>query len=122
MSDLYSEFILELYKNPLNFGKIENPDLYAAAYNSLCGDKVELFIKLENERISEVKYIGTGCAISQVSASLLTEYLKGKTLEKAKDINKEGVLGLIKIDLSKNPSHLKCVLLSLEALKKALRE
>jgi nitrogen fixation NifU-like protein len=121
MSDIYSEFILELYKNPLNFGKIENPDLHGIAYNSLCGDRIELFIKLENGKISDIKHTGTGCAISQVSASLLTEHLKGKSIEEAKNIKKENVLDLIRIDLSKNPSRMKCALLSLEALKKAIK-
>lgn len=119
MTDIYSEFILELYKNPLNFGKIENPDLCSVAYNSLCGDRLEFFIKLEKDKIVGVSYVGTGCAISQVSASLLTEHLKEKTIEKAKNIDKEEILGLLKIDLSKNPSRMKCALLSLEALKKA---
>lgn len=122
MSDIYQEIIMEVYKNPMNFGKLENPDYHALSHNPLCGDNLELFIKTENSMIKEIKYSGKGCAISQVSASLLTEHLKGKTIEQAEKMKKENVLRLIKIDLSKNPSRMKCALLSLEVLKKALEK
>ena len=120
-SEIYQEFILELYKNPINFGKIENADMHAESFNPLCGDKVELFIKLNGDgKVSEVKFIGSGCAISQASASLLTEEIKGKTLEELTNMQKENIMKMIKVDLSKNPSRLKCALLSLEVLRKAL--
>lgn len=120
MSDIYQEMIIEIYKNPMNFGKLEKPEFHAESYNPLCGDKLELFIKTKDGKISEIKYSGKGCVISQVSASLLTAHLKGKKIEDAKKISKEDVLGLIKIDLSKNPSRMKCALLSLEVLQKSL--
>jgi len=120
MSDIYQEFIMEVYKNPLNFGKLEKADFKAVSLNPLCGDKIELYIRLENGKIKDVRYTGSGCAISQVSASLFTEFLKGKTPEEAKALKKEDILRLIKIDLSKNPSRMKCALLSLEVLKKAI--
>jgi nitrogen fixation NifU-like protein len=120
MSDIYQDFILEIYSNPLNSGKIEKPDFHFGASNPLCGDVIEIFLKVEKGKITGVKYTGKGCAISQVSASLLTESLKGKTVEEAKKLTKEDILRLIRIDLSKNPSRMKCALLSLEVLKKAL--
>ncbi len=121
MSDIYNEFILELYKNPLNFGRIENADLQAASYNALCGDRIELFININGKhKIKEIKFFGSGCAISQASASLLTEYLKGRTIEEAKKIDKNEILKMIKIDLSKNPSRMKCALLVLETLRKMI--
>ena len=121
-SEIYQEFILELYKNPINFGKLENADLRAESFNPLCGDKVELFIKLDggSKKVDDVKFTGSGCAISQASASLLTEDIKGKPIEQLKAMGKDDVLRIIQIDLSKNPSRLKCALLSLETLKKAL--
>ena len=121
--DIYQEFILELYKNPINFGKLDNPNLQAHSFNPLCGDKIEMFIRLDNksERVEEVKFTGTGCAISQASASLLTEEIKGKTLEEIKKMDKDDVIKMLKVDLSKNPSRLKCAMLGLEVVKKAIR-
>ena len=118
--DMYREFILELYKNPINFGKLADADLHAESYNPLCGDKVDMYVKLTNGKVSDVKFDGSGCAISQASASLLTEEIKGKTTEQLKAMAKEDILRILQIDLSKNPSRLKCALLSLETLKKAL--
>lgn len=119
-SEIYQEFILELYKNPINFGKIADADLTAESFNPLCGDKIEIFIKSDNGKVKEAKFIGTGCAISQASACLLTEDIKGKTLDEISKMQKENIMEIIKIDLSKNPSRLKCALLSLEVLKKAV--
>lgn len=121
MSDIYKEFIMEIYQNPLNAGKIKDATMKAQGYNPLCGDKIELFLKVDEKgKITDIKYEGMGCAISQVSASLVTEHLKGKTIEQAKKMKKEDVLKLIKIDLSKNPSRMKCALLILDVLEKTV--
>ncbi|MFH0885036.1 MAG: iron-sulfur cluster assembly scaffold protein [Candidatus Micrarchaeota archaeon] len=120
--EIYQEFIIELYKNPLNFGKIQDADYRAEIYNSSCGDIVELFIKVRGGVVAEAKFLGKGCAISQASSSLFTAYLKGKKIEALGDIRKEDVLSLLKIDLSKNPTRMKCALLPLEALRKALKK
>jgi nitrogen fixation NifU-like protein len=120
--DIYQEFIIELYKNPLNFGRIEDADLRAEAQNSTCGDVVELFLKVKDGVIAEARFMGKGCAISQASASLFTGYLKGKRLKALGKIGKDEVLGLIKIDLSKNPSRMRCALLPLDALRKAVKK
>lgn len=124
MEDLYQEFIIELYKNPRNFGKMENADHRAEVHNSTCGDRIELFLKIDKASgtITEVKFSGKGCAISQASASLFTDFLKGKKVSELKEITKQNVLALIKIDLGKNPSRMKCALLPLDAMKKALRQ
>jgi nitrogen fixation protein NifU and related proteins len=122
MDDIYQEFIIELYKNPLNFGKIPDADYRAEIYNSACGDIIELFIKVRDGAVAEAKFIGKGCAISQASASLFTGYLKGKKVSELGDIGKEQALALLKIDLSKNPTRMKCALLPLEALRKALKK
>lgn len=120
IDDIYQDFILEIYKNPFNYGKLDSPDLQANSYNPLCGDNIEMFIKLNEGKISEIKFSGKGCAISQVAASLLTEHLKDMQVDNAKKLTQKDILKLIKVDLSKNPSRLKCALLSLEVLKKAL--
>lgn len=125
-NEIYQDFILELYKNPINFGKIENADLTATSLNPLCGDKVEIFIKLSNEdnkkekKVVDAKFVGSGCAISQASACLLTEEIKGKGIEEIIKMNKDDVIRIIKIDLSKNPSRLKCAMLGLDSMKKAV--
>jgi len=122
-NEIYQDFILELYKNPINFGKIENADFTASSLNPLCGDKVEVFIKLDNtdkKKVAEAKFIGSGCAISQASACLLTEEIKGKNIEEVIKMNKEDILRIIKVDLSKNPSRLKCAMLGLDSMKKAV--
>ncbi len=119
--DIYQEFILELYKNPINFGKMENADLHSTSFNPLCGDKIEIFIRLEagGKKVDAATFIGNGCAISQASASLLTEEIKGKTLEEIEKMGKDEIVKMIKVDLSKNPSRLKCAMLGLEVVKKA---
>lgn len=121
MEDIYQEFIIELYKNPLNFGKVDDATYKAEVYNATCGDRIELFIKVKDGIIEEAKFTGKGCAISQASSSLFTGFLKGKKLGELDKITKEDVLKLIKIDLSKNPTRLKCALLPLDALRKAVK-
>jgi nitrogen fixation protein NifU and related proteins len=120
-NDIYQEFIIELYKNPRNSGRIEKADYSAKAENPTCGDRIELFIKADKGVINEAKFIGNGCAISQASASLFTQYLVGKKVSALEKINAQDVLNLIKIDLSKNPSRMKCALLPLDALRKAVK-
>jgi len=86
LEELYQEIILDHYKHPRNKGKIENPDIQEHAKNPLCGDEINISAKVENGVITEVKFWGQGCSISQSSASLLTEALKGKNLEEAKHL------------------------------------
>lgn len=118
--EIYQEFIIELYKNPLNFGEIES-DYKAEVYNASCGDRIILFLKVEEGKIIDAKHSGKGCAISQASASLFTEYIKGKSIEEVARLTKDDILKLIKIDLSKNPTRIRCALLPLDALKKAIK-
>ena len=122
MEEIYQEFIIELYKNPLNFGKIDDADYKAQIYNPTCGDMITLFLKVKDGVITDARFTGKGCAISQASASLFTDYLKGKKLEEVSGITKDDVLELLKIDLSKNPTRMRCALLPYEAMKKALKK
>ena len=111
----YREYILDHYKNPRNFGRLENPDITHEEDNPLCGDVIGMDFRVKDGVIEDVKFHGRGCAISQASASLLTERLKGLALEDAKKINKEDVLGELGIQIS--PARIKCALLSLKVLK-----
>ena len=86
LGDLYQEILLEHNSRPRNFRKLEDADRSAEGYNPLCGDKVELFLKLDNEVISDVAFQGSGCAISRASASMLTQSIKGQSVEKAHEI------------------------------------
>ena len=81
--DLYQETILDHSKKPRNFHPMEGANREAEGYNPLCGDKLKLFLKVENDIVKDVSFVGAGCAISTASASLMTESLKGKTREEA---------------------------------------
>ena len=117
--DLYAENILDHYKNPHNKGKLENASASFADSNPLCGDKIEIGIRVdENGVIEDVGFTGEGCAISQASASLLTDEILGKTVAEVKALPNEKVYELLGVPLTTN--RVKCALLSLVALKKAL--
>lgn len=118
--DIYRELILEHAKYPHNFGTLEHPTVSHEEYNPLCGDRVRIELCIEDEVITDVRFSGRGCAISQASASLLTDEIKGKRVEDARSFSKEELLELIGIPLQKNPTRLKCALLSLKALKVGL--
>ena len=116
MDDMYRELILDHYKNPRNHGTLDPADFSYEDDNPLCGDRIRMDIRVdENNRVKEVAFSGKGCAISQASASLLTEEILGKTLDEVKQINKEQILELLGIPLG--PTRLKCALLSLKVLK-----
>ncbi|MFN2216290.1 MAG: Fe-S cluster assembly sulfur transfer protein SufU [Anaerolineales bacterium] len=116
MEDLYREVIIDRYKNPQYRGKLEPNDISFEDDNPLCGDHIRIDLRLdEDERVSEIRYDGHGCAISQASADLLTESVIGKSLEDIKKLTKEDVLELLGIELG--PVRLKCALLSLKVLK-----
>ncbi|MGQ9818516.1 MAG: Fe-S cluster assembly sulfur transfer protein SufU [Candidatus Kapaibacteriales bacterium] len=83
---LYQEVILDHYKNPRNFGIIENHTHSAVGNNPLCGDHVELYLIIENDIIKDVKFKGVGCVISQASASIMTSVLKNKTISEARQL------------------------------------
>ncbi len=86
LKDLYQEVIVDHNRSPRNFGKIDNADRVAEGFNPLCGDRLNLYLKIDNDRIADVRFDGSGCAISVASASLMTDALKGKTLEEAESV------------------------------------
>jgi nitrogen fixation protein NifU and related proteins len=115
MEELYRDNILDHYKNPRNFGRLEPADICHEEYNPLCGDLVGMDFRVRDGVIEDVRFHGRGCAISQASASLMTERLKGLSLEEARKISKDDVLDELGIEVS--PARLKCALLSLKVLK-----
>jgi nitrogen fixation protein NifU and related proteins len=121
MDDLYRDEILEHYRSPHNFGTLEQPDAVHEGANPLCGDRITLMLGIDDEgRIGEVAFTGRGCAISQASASMLTDEIKGKPLSEIARLGRQDVLDTLGIEIS--PARLKCALLSLETLRLALAE
>jgi nitrogen fixation NifU-like protein len=112
---LYREIILEHYRNPQNRGTLDPADYSYEDTNPLCGDEVRIDVRVNDGIVSDIAFSGRGCAISQASASMLTEMVKGQPLEEVKKITKEDLLEELEIPLS--PARLKCALLSLKVLK-----
>lgn len=120
MDDIYREQILEHARHPRNYGHLPAPSVVREERNPLCGDQIRLELAIADDVITDVRFTGRGCAISQASASLLTEAIKGKPVAEAKQFSKDDLLEIIGIPLAHNPTRLKCALLSLKALKAGL--
>ena len=120
MDDLYRDYILEHYRRPHNFGVIEAPTATQEGSNPLCGDRITLQLAVHDGVVERVGFTGRGCAISQASASLLTDEIKGKPITEVESFRADDLLDLLGIDIS--PARLKCAMLSHETLQKALTE
>ncbi len=120
MDDLYRDYILEHYRRPHNFGVLEHANASHEGANPLCGDRITLQLRLSDGTIAGVGFTGRGCAISQASASLLTDEIKGKAVVDAASMTSQDVLDLLGIEIS--PARLKCALLSLETLQRAIAD
>ena len=117
MDDFYRDYILDHYRNPRNFGSLEQADVEAEDLNPLCGDQIRMELKLDDGVVSDVRFSGKGCAISQASASMLTETIKGMKLEDVAKLSKDVVLENVGIGIS--PTRMKCAMLGLRVLKSA---
>lgn len=115
---IYHENILDHYKHPHNFGEMKNPDVTHHENNPLCGDALDLFLKIQDGKVADVTFVGKGCAISQASASMLTDAIKGKSISDVEKMTKETILEMLGITLS--PVRLKCAMLSLDTAKNSI--
>lgn len=118
MEELYRENILEHYKHPQNYGTLDDFDIEFEDTNPLCGDELKVQIKLDGEgRIDDLRFSGQGCAISQAAASMLSDEVKGLTVEELLKLDKSVVIDLLGIDIS--ATRMKCALLTLKVMKGA---
>ncbi len=133
--DLYQEIILEHNRRPRNFGELAGANRQAEGYNPLCGDKVHVFARLEGDKLAGLSFEGAGCAISQASASLMTEAVEGKSLDEVRAIfdrflrlltggalEGSGELGNLEVfvGVSRYPMRVKCATLAWHTLRAAL--
>ena len=116
--DLYREVILDHYKSPRHYGRLESPDGEAEGQNPLCGDEVSISVAYEGDTISDIRFEGRGCAISQAATSMLTDMVIGRDAAEVAEMSKDELLEEIGIPLT--PVRLKCALLGLGVLKVAL--
>ena len=137
LSDLYQQVILDHNKKPRNFKRLETANRSADGHNPLCGDQLKVFLEVEDERVKDVSFVGSGCAISKASASMMTQVVKGKSKEEAEKMfdefhrmvlgeldeeTEENNLGKLKIfaGVREFPARVKCASLSWHTMNAAL--
>ncbi len=118
-ADIYHEMIIDYSRNPINYGKIENPDVTFHDSNPLCGDSIDIDMKITDGKVSDIKFHGKGCAICMACSSVLTDITKGKEIEEVRNITKHDVLSELGLE-HLQAVRIKCALLSLKVLKSAL--
>ncbi|MEX0861153.1 iron-sulfur cluster assembly scaffold protein [Nitrosopumilus sp.] len=118
-ADIYHEMIVDYSRNPINYGQIENHDVTFHDSNPLCGDSIDIDMKIDDNKITDIKFHGRGCAICMACSSVLTEITKGKSIDEARTIEKHDVLSELGLE-HLQAVRIKCALLSLKVLKSAL--
>mgnify|MGYP000449784377 CR=1 FL=1 len=118
MVDLYQQNIIDHFKNPENYGVLEDAEIVRAEYNPLCGDKITVYMKFDKEILAEILFEGSGCAISQAAMSMLSEEIKGKSKPEILSITKDDIVEMLGIDIG--PTRLKCALLGWQAVRNAI--
>lgn len=116
----YREQIMDHYRNPRNKGHLENFSFKHSENNPLCGDEIEIEVKLNGDEVEDINFSGKGCSISQASASMLTEFVKHKKINDVNDITREDIIEMLGIPIG--PVRIKCAVLALVALKNGLKE
>ena len=111
-SDMYRQQILDHYKNPRNYGEIEDPTFSHVGENPMCGDTIQMDVVLDDdeETIEHVAFQGDGCAISQASASMLSEQLQGISIEELREMDRDDIIDMLGVDIS--PMRIKCAVLA----------
>lgn len=115
---LMMDYLIDHYKNPHNYGEINEPEYSFEDGNPSCGDQIKITLNTNNGVIEDIKFKGKGCIISQAAASILTDMVKGKKVEEATKLTKEEMLENLLIPIG--PMRLKCALLGLKVLKRAI--
>lgn len=118
MDDIYREYILDHYRDPRNHGHLEQPTIASADTNPLCGDRIEIDLNVADDRVTEVRFNGRGCAISQAAASMLTERIEGATLDELRAITPHEILEMLGVPIG--PARQRCALLSLRVLHQGI--
>lgn len=118
-ADIYHEMIVDYSRNPINYGEIENHDVTFHDSNPLCGDSIDIDIKIDENKVTDIKFHGKGCAICMACSSVLTEITKGKSIDEARAIEKNDILSELGLE-HLQAVRIKCALLSLKVLKSAL--
>ena len=118
-TDIYHEMIVDYSRNPLNYGEIKNHDVTFHDSNPLCGDSIDIDMKIDDNKVTDIKFHGKGCAICMACTSVLTEITKGKSLDDVRKIEKNDVLSELGLE-HLQAVRIKCALLSLKVLKSAL--
>lgn len=118
MDSLYREIIIEHHKTPHNFGTLDPADYTAEDTNPLCGDQIRMDLRVQDNVVTDVAFSGRGCAVSIASASMLTDMIKGMTLDEVRAITKDDLLEEIGIPVS--PARIKCATLGLNVLNLSL--
>ena len=110
--DMYRQQILDHYKNPRNYGELEDATFEHVGENPMCGDTIKMYVKLDDdgETVERVSFVGDGCAISQASASMLSQDLHGRTLDEIREMDRDDIFDLLGIDV--NPMRVKCAVLA----------
>ncbi|ODT00165.1 MAG: SUF system NifU family Fe-S cluster assembly protein [Gemmatimonadetes bacterium SCN 70-22] len=137
LGQLYQDVILEHNRNPRNWGELPPPSAHAEGHNPMCGDEVTVWLRMEGDRVADISFVGTGCAISKASASMMTQAVRGKTRAEAEAIfaqfhamvtgqaaaaGAESALGKLKVfsGVARFPTRVKCASLAWHAMKEAL--
>ena len=118
MDDMYRQYILEHFRDPHNYGSLEHPDIHAADTNPLCGDRIAIDLSVTDGRVDEVRFSGRGCAISQASASMLSDRIEGASLEELRALTPQDIFGMLGIEIG--PARQRCALLSLRVLHQGI--
>ncbi len=118
MPEDFPKHIIEHYRRPRNYGEIEGANVIVKDSNRLCGDYVEIYLKFEGKRISDISFKGQGCMMSQASASMLTELIKGKEVDEVLKITKNDITKMLGLEL--DPVRMKCAMLPLVAIRKGI--
>lgn len=116
--DLYAQNVMDHYRNPRNTGTIETPTIHHQEANYSCGDKAAMDLVVESNILKDIKYIGSGCAISQAAISIMSEIIKGKSVDEIMDLKEEDIVNMLGVPIGYRRK--KCALLGLLTLKNAL--